>query len=42
MKDKIMDNNSFILTMWYVNKWENRGKSIFDTSFILTMWYVNK
>ncbi|EQE37882.1 hypothetical protein QEQ_1710 [Clostridioides difficile CD144] len=31
----------FILTMWYVNKFNITGKGEMDIGFILTMWYVN-
>ena len=33
--------NSFILTMWYVNEFEETYISKAESSFILTMWYVN-
>ena len=32
---------SFILTMWYVNTGNGEGTDILSLSFILTMWYVN-
>ena len=34
-------NNSFILTMWYVNVISNAEELPLFAGFILTMWYVN-
>ena len=34
-------NNSFILTMWYVNITEAMSTNLGVLRFILTMWYVN-
>ena len=33
--------HSFILTMWYVNRYNVIEYKKQDLSFILTMWYVN-
>ena len=35
-------NNSFILTMWYVNFLYIKKEAIKLLCFILTMWYVNE